>query len=244
MRNIYLYGELAEKYGKVFRLRANTIGAAVKLLEANFPGFQKNIISGRFRVVAGKSVEDENGINFDNELVRSRLNLGSKDLHIMPVPAGAGGNTFRIVLGVALIAAAFYFAPGIPLQGAMADGSVMGGTAGTSWGATAFSLPVFGAVHYSSIALLGASLILGGVSGLLTPKISSSSADQRASFIFNGAANTVQQGGPVPVVYGRMMVGSTVISAGITVEQISINTNGWLLPNGTLWTQAGATLAQ
>ncbi len=233
MRQIFLYGALAEKYGRVFRLRANTVGAVVKLLEANFPGFQKNIISGQYRVVAGKSVDDEKGIAFDNALVRQGLNLGSKDLHIMPVPAGAGGNTFRIVLGVALIAASFYFAPGLAMQGAMADGSVMGGTAGTDWAATAFTLPVFGAVHFSSIALLGASLILGGVSGLLTPTPSSlSPADQRVSFIFNGAVNTVTQGGPVPVLYGRMMVGSVVISAGITVEQISQNTDGLVLPTG------------
>ena len=33
--------------------------------------------------------------------------------------------------------------------------------------------------------------------------------------IFNGSVNTVGQGHPVPVGYGRLRVGSCVISAGI-----------------------------
>lgn len=44
--------------------------------------------------------------------------------------------------------------------------------------------------------------------------------DSSASFIFNGVENVDGQGGPIPVGYGRMMIGSTVISVGLDTEQI------------------------
>ncbi|WP_260627457.1 tail assembly protein [Pseudomonas protegens] len=42
--------------------------------------------------------------------------------------------------------------------------------------------------------------------------------NNRPSYSFNGAVNTSVQGNPVPLLYGRMIVGSAVISAGIYSE--------------------------
>ena len=41
------------------------------------------------------------------------------------------------------------------------------------------------------------------------------SPNNRPSYSFNGAVNTSVQGGCVGLLYGRMIVGSSVISAGI-----------------------------
>lgn len=214
MRTVYLYGKLAEEFGPSFRVRGNTIGACVSVLEANFRGkFIRGVMNGYYRVVAGASLDDINGIQFDNALVKQELSLGSKDLHIMPVAegSGGGGGFFKIVLGVALIAAAAF----LPAAGAFS---------GYALGSAASGF----AVSWSSVALMGASLIFQGAASLLTPtpKVSAqqyterNSVDARPSFIFNGAINTTEQGGPVTVIYGRMVVGSTVISGGITAEQI------------------------
>jgi len=221
---VHFYGELADKYGKTVTMRANTIGAVIKLMEANHPGqFMRGIMNGWYRVVAGASLDDVHGISFDATLAKQNLQLGAKDVHIMPVPEGSGGKWGRIILGVALIAAAFAFAPAAmgPLTAAGAA------SAGTGMGATAIGIGGFG-ISYSSIAMFGVSLILGGLSQLLTatPKVhqdsysARESADSRPSFIFNGAVNTVEQGGPVPVIYGRMITGSVVISGGIKSENI------------------------
>ena len=43
-----------------------------------------------------------------------------------------------------------------------------------------------------------------------------------ASYTFSGPVNTTAQGQPVPVGYGRLIVGGAVISAGITTEEIPI----------------------
>ena len=70
---------------------------------------------------------------------------------------------------------------------------------------------------------LGVSLVLGGIAQMLTPlpKLPASGArDEIQSDYFNGPVNTTAQGGAVPVLYGELFVGSAVISAGISVEQI------------------------
>jgi predicted phage tail protein len=40
------------------------------------------------------------------------------------------------------------------------------------------------------------------------------------SFTFSGITNTVQQGLPVPICYGRAYIGSAVISSGLDVDQL------------------------
>ena len=65
---------------------------------------------------------------------------------------------------------------------------------------------------------IGWSLVLGGVAQLLfkPPELQNSDrTENQPSFAFNGAVNTVAQGNPVPVGYGRLIVGSQVISLGL-----------------------------
>jgi predicted phage tail protein len=52
------------------------------------------------------------------------------------------------------------------------------------------------------------------------PDQAAQEAATKNSFLFNGAVNTVEQGGPVPLVYGRAMVGSTVISSELLTADI------------------------
>ena len=46
-------------------------------------------------------------------------------------------------------------------------------------------------------------------------------ASRRPSYVFDGAVNTVEQGHCVPVLYGELRIGSQIISAGISVEQLA-----------------------
>lgn len=72
---------------------------------------------------------------------------------------------------------------------------------------------------------MGIAMMVGGAAQLLfTPKASQPGANERPenrpSYTFDGAVNTTGQGNPVPIGYGRLIVGSQVISAGLSVEQI------------------------
>jgi predicted phage tail protein len=72
-------------------------------------------------------------------------------------------------------------------------------------------------------AKIGWSLIVGGVIGLLTPvpkKQQQSVNEDKTSYYFDGPVNTEQQGVPVQVTYGKVLVGSHIISAKITVDQL------------------------
>lgn len=73
---------------------------------------------------------------------------------------------------------------------------------------------------------MGATMILGGVSELLTkqntnsPKQSERSGDT-GSVVYNGALNVTSQGGPVPLVYGRVnRASSVVISTDFSTDQL------------------------
>jgi predicted phage tail protein len=75
---------------------------------------------------------------------------------------------------------------------------------------------------------LGLSLALSGIAQMLTPRIQTDATPEKPenqpSFAFDGAVNTMGQGGPVPLGYGRMLIGCQVISVGFsTNNEIFIN---------------------
>ena len=81
-----------------------------------------------------------------------------------------------------------------------------------------------GAYGSAALGLIGASMVLSGVSGMLfpVPKMPefSSEQDPRLSFSFSGTQQTSRAGTPVPIVYGEIFTGSVVISGGIDTEQV------------------------
>ena len=134
---------------------------------------------------------------------------GQQDIKIVPVVVGAGAAG-RIILGVALIALAI----AVPGLGAAAGAQAAATIFGTGFSSMALS-----------VGLLGASLVLGGVSQLLTPvpKVPQGDGtdnDPRKTYNFSGIQQTSRQGVPVPAVYGLTLVGSVVISAGTDTVQV------------------------
>jgi len=212
MSTVYLYGAIADRFGEVHSFEVTSPAEAIRALGTNFPDFYGTIREGRFRVVRGDLDE---GIDLGEEDLT--FNLGSADLHIMPVVAGAGNNAgaAKIVIGIALIAVAIYAAP-VAAAGAGTFGANMGATAFTVLGST---------VTYGNIAMLGATMVLGGIAQMMAPapkRGSLESAERRPSHIFSGPVNLSEQGNPVPLVYGRVRTGSVVVSAGLETEQIAI----------------------
>ena len=195
LRKLKLYGELAEFIGhKEFEVKVNSISQAVSFLVCNFPKSEAYIAERSYKVLVGDYEVGE------DELAHP---IGQSDLHIVPVIAGSGGGTRKILLGAALIGGAFLLGP----TGFM----------------TAEKLTT-GVVLAKSTAYVGASLALSGVADLLTPTPKtpdfSSEQDPRISFKFSGIQNTSRAGTPVPIVYGEIFTGSVVISAGVDTEQV------------------------
>ncbi|MBB3260009.1 putative phage tail protein [Paraburkholderia bannensis] len=97
-------------------------------------------------------------------------------------------------------------------------GSKRGGLFQTILGVALVAVGVF--TQMPTLIGLGASMALGGVVQMLSPQTSGLAGvvNNGTSYYFNGPVNSAAQGEPVPLVYGRMLVGSKVISSGIYAE--------------------------
>ncbi len=205
LRKLKLYGELAEFVGhKEFEIQVDSLGKAVSFLVNNFPQIEKYMNPQYYQVKVGNYAVNEEEIHHP---------IGQEDIHIVPVIAGAGGSTGKILIGAALIGLAFAtggasltFAA-VPLANA---GAVTG---------VAFTSAIAKAAVY-----VGAALVLQGVSDMLfplpKPKEFKSEQDPQLSFSFSGTQNTSRAGTPVPIVYGEIVTGSVVISGAIDTQQV------------------------
>ena len=213
MKVIKVYGALRERLGQCrFELNVATPAQAIKALCVNFPGLDKWLIDSEqdgvaYRVRVGKqeaTADDPSllGLPWSEREVFS----------ITPVVAGAGGGFGRFIFGGLLIGASFLF-PGAGLFGSSAFG-VFGPLAPSTIGA----LTTVG----TALSAVGAGLVLTGVSQIISPTPPSGlelkEANRIQNFSFSGITNTSQQGLAVPIAYGRLFVGSAVISSGLDVD--------------------------
>jgi hypothetical protein len=90
------------------------------------------------------------------------------------------------------------------------------------------AVTLFGSTTLATVAFsVGVSLALGGIAQMLAPqpKFDGPQEEQQPSYVFNGAVNTTAQGQPVPVGYGRMIVGSAVIIGGFVKKEAGGNSS-------------------
>jgi predicted phage tail protein len=211
MKVIKVYGALRERLGQCrFELNVATPAQAIKALCVNFPGLDKWLIDSEqdgvaYRVKVGREEATPSDLSVLG-LPWSEREVFS----ITPVVAGAGGFG-RALFGAILIGSSFFF-PGAGLFGASAFGAFGGPIA------AAGTLTTVG----TALSAVGAGLVLTGVSQIISPTPPSGlelkEANRIQNFSFSGITNTSQQGLAVPIAYGRVFVGSAVISSGLDVD--------------------------
>ena len=205
LRKIKLYGELAKFLGqKTFEAEVHNAAQAMRFLVVNFPQLENHMADRYYKIIVDK----------DWSLVNEELHhpIGLNEIKIVPVIGGAGGGAGRqILFGMAIIGISFMF----PGAGAFATYG-LGGKAAVVGG---FFTKVGTLASY-----IGASMVLSGISTMLTPveTIPEDNQDPRRSFNFSGIQNTSRAGVAVPVIYGRVMVGSITVSANIENEQVEV----------------------
>ena len=210
MKVVKVYGALRKRLGQCrFQFEADTPAQAIKALIANFPGLDKWLIDS-----------EQDGIGYRVTIGRERVTQESPEglllpwserdvFSITPVIAGAGQGVGQILAGIGLVALALINPFGLATIG--------------TFGLTA---PIAITALLPAVGSLGASLVLGGVAQMLSPAPTFSGfergkeAARLESFNFSGITNTVQQGMPVPICYGRCYIGSAVISSGLDVDQL------------------------
>lgn len=193
MKTVILHGILAEKFGKVFKLDIASPAEAIRALCYMIEGFEDEIRKGAYNIVK-KTLKKENCIEPEHLI----FEYGKTSVfHIVPEVIGRKKGLGKAIIGALILITAF----------------VIAGPAGL--GTVAFA-----GVTYGTIAMIGLSIALAGISQMMAPKPKSKTDDQKASYVFNGPVNVVEQGNPVPLVYGKVRTGSAVISAGIGVDQL------------------------
>lgn len=220
MKTVKLYGHLGKKFGKIHKFDVHSPAEAIRALKANFPEFTKHIIDHNtpgYKIIIGSENRS------DPEMLHYPAD---NDIKIIPVIQGAGGDWGMVIIGVVMIAAAIALPYATPYLAQAASASAMAAGGGIAGGIQAgMAVYTVAGVAATGLMAVGTALTLGGVSSLLfspsTPTaIQNTSADQISSSHFNGAINLAQQGNPVPLAYGRVRVGSQVVSAGITTSKV------------------------
>lgn len=212
LRNVYLEGELGDKYGHLLQIDAKRPAEVFQCLEANFSDFRKYIVDchekdiGFILEVGGTTIEKE------EELL---LNLQEGDILITPVPAGSKSGAGKIFAAIAI--AALFLIPGGQLFATQAyAASLAGVAAGATAGFTTAGLIV------ASLAL---NLAMTGIQQLMAPDPSVDS-DQDESYLFNGPEQNIVEGDPIPVLYGRLRVPGQPISFEILNRELTEFSSG------------------
>ena len=194
MVNVRFYGSL-KQFGSEFRLDCQTTAEIVQALTSQIPKLRQFIQQGLFTVRVGRDY-------FDNRYLEQGLSHKLKDdatVHFTPVLKGSKrGGLFGVIAGVAIIAGAIALGP---LAGIISTNA--------AW--------IVGSV--------GASLLLGGVAQMLTkmPEMKmGTEKEKKQSTAFSNLSNMTAQGKPMPLAYGRIRVGSLIISQGVETMDTGI----------------------
>lgn len=202
-RKVRLEGEMATKFGKEFTMNVNSFAEALKCLDGNFPEFRKYLIECHEKniafdcQIAGTPVLDE------RELL---LECCEGDIQITPIPAGSGRGIGKLIAGIVMI----YIVVQTGGLGAISAAAAGGATAGTYLAATAAILGLS----------IGVNLAMTGISEMLAPDPSTDN-DQDESYLFQGTGQTLVEGDPVPVLYGKLRVPGRPISLQVRNERLN-----------------------
>lgn len=197
LRKVHLDGELAEKYGKTFTIEADSFQDVVKCLDCNFPGFRNYLIDCEEKGIGFLCQVADSPLEQDEELI---MKLGEGDMYISPQPAGSKG-ALKIIAAIVLVALIIINPAALPM---IAGGSLT--TAGLF------------------VAGLAVSLAIAGLAEIMAPDPATDAGfTQDNSYLFQGSAQNIVEGDPVPVLYGTLRVPGKLVSFDIRNENSYFN---------------------
>ncbi|MBC3377910.1 tail assembly protein [Serratia fonticola] len=192
-RTVRVYGPLRQfvkdNQKGIIELCVQTPGEAIKALCTVLPGFEKFMLTSKAKGLTFAVFSGKKNIGRE-ELAFN----GTEEIRIVPVIIGSKkAGVFQTILGAVIVAA-----------------SVGYGMFTNDWANAAYGLQ------------LGGAMALGGVAQMLSPMQGGlarrESPENKPSYAFGGPVNTIAQGNPVPILYGKRRIGGAIISAGIYAE--------------------------
>ena len=191
LKTIKLYGILAKKFGKEFRLDVENTREAMRALSVQVPGFEHFMLHAHEQGLEFAVFQDKQNIS-ETEL---DMSTSAKVIKVVPKVKGAGG-AFQTIIGAVLVVV------GIVVTG-MSFGSA--GAVGAALIGAGVGMMVGG------IAMMLMPKI---------ENQDQNQDGNKANKGFGGAVTTIAQGNPVPVLYGQREVGGFIASAGQYPEDL------------------------
>ena len=240
MTHVKLLGELGERFGTDWECAGSSVREVLKLIDCQVEGFKEYFAECHEKNIGFTIQNGEEFMDQDEEMWLPTL----KDTVIIaPVAAGSGKGLGKILAAIFMITAvvmtagAAATAAGTSAQlgaGMQASAGIGSATVTQSFGmlgmnfgsvtATATSASSAAATTYSlstagyMMVAIGANLGIMGITEMTAPDAGDMTSDP--SYLFNGAEANIEQGQPVPVLYGTMKIGGTPISQGFQTGQI------------------------
>ena len=201
MQRVKLVGEIA-KFGSNWETNCRDIRDIFKLIDCQTPGFRQHLISAADAGIGYEIKRGEDYLQSDEELL---LSLNKEDIIITEVPSGAKGGGGKILAAIAIVAVVYF-------TGGFAGAGIFGNAAtGAAAGLGGFGQLAIG---------LATNLAISGMTELMAPGPETDSK-QEEGYLFSGPTNNMQQGLPVPVCYGELLVGGAPMSVSFRPEIMS-----------------------
>lgn len=204
MITVNLHGKLGKDIGETWELDVESVSEALRAIEANTKKLRQWIINYKdiyqYEILADQNnlFSEKPNISDLQDIKNTEMCLNIKNkvkvVDVVPVIEGAGG-VGKIIVGALFVVAAIVIAIVTP-----------------------FILPAV------ALGVVGLGLIAAGTTELLSkpppsvpftaqqvnPMVGNDggTAGGPTSYLFNGPVNTVGEGGPVPIGYGELVVGS------------------------------------
>tara|TARA_R110000772_G_scaffold262098_2_gene380990 strand:- start:4 stop:708 length:705 start_codon:yes stop_codon:yes gene_type:complete len=217
-RKVTLAGELKEKFGEVFYVNADSHQSILKCINANRPEFKQYLLDSIDKNVgftidmAGESVAEEDLL----------IPLKEGDVTITAIPAGSKSGMGKILAAIAL-AVLVVFTAGTALLAA---------TPGAATGFAATMSAGMGAT-FSGMQMMGmglaVNLAMAGIQQLMAPDPAVDSGSP-TNYMYQGSAQTIIEGDPVPILYGELRVpgrpvGLDIINGVYRNNNVTIDSN-------------------
>ena len=220
MTHVKLMGEMGEKFGSEWECVDTNMRDILKCIHVQTEGLQEYLVDCHNKNI---QFSIQTGDNLLEDFPELYLNVARDEVIITPVPAGSGKGLGKLFAAL-MIFAAMMFMPGVgnalftttgATGGQVAIGSVATGAGST----TAMSvLQAGGTLSLTTpgmfVAMMGVNLALMGIAEMSAPDPDKTTDDP--SYLFNGAQNHIEQGKPVPLLYGVLTIGGAPIYQGYT----------------------------
>lgn len=195
MTNIYLHGELAQIFGKFFKLKINNVLSALKGIDANRGGFLQKISYLSRNGIHYCIIANNEKIENENQLIEKK---SIKSIHILPIIYGSGeAAAFALNLTIQVAGQTVLSVAGQIVAGLINMAISLGVSFLMSALMKQAAPPSMG---QQNIAVGGASAAIEAAG---------------RSYVFNNNVNTSEQGSAIPVGYGRIKTSSSVIFSSV-----------------------------